>query len=173
MAFLSNLGTNISSKSKEVAKKAREMADIANMNSQISAQERLNDRAYLEIGKMYFADNKNNMSTPYEEKMNSIRASMEQIDRLKASINLIKQAGNDDNKVIGAEGSIERIQNGSVCPNCKAVVTSEMRFCVSCGQDLTAVQQLNINSSKKICPICNKEASSSDQIFCDECGSKL
>lgn len=189
MSFFSNLGSNISNKSKEVAKKAKDMADIANLNGQINGQEKVIDRTYSEIGKMYYANNSDDMNTPYEEKMSAIRAAMEQIEKLKASIEQIKQSDNDDNKpeetsenvqeAVTPENTKEEAENDHIsskeviCPNCKAQISADTKFCPSCGQNLTLIQQTEENVDKKRCPSCNKEVNSLEQSFCDACGSKL
>lgn len=44
MDLLSRFGSTISNKSKDVARKAKELAEISNLNSQISTQEEIIDK---------------------------------------------------------------------------------------------------------------------------------
>lgn len=54
MDLLSRFGSTISNKSKDVARKAKELAEISNLNSQISTQEEIIDKLCLEIGKVVY-----------------------------------------------------------------------------------------------------------------------
>lgn len=54
MDILEKLGDTISAKGREAAGKAREIAEIANLKSQIATCEEVIKKNYLEIGKLYY-----------------------------------------------------------------------------------------------------------------------
>ena len=54
MDFFDKLGTTISTKGKEVTGKAKDLAEVANLKSQISTCESVIKKNYIEIGKKYY-----------------------------------------------------------------------------------------------------------------------
>ncbi len=52
--FMSKIGETISVKGKEVTDKAKDLAEIANLKSQINTCEDVVRKNYMEIGKKYF-----------------------------------------------------------------------------------------------------------------------
>ena len=54
MAFFDKLGEKISSKSKEVAQKAKDLTDVTKLNAQVSAEEKTINELYFKIGKAYY-----------------------------------------------------------------------------------------------------------------------
>lgn len=54
MDILEKIGDTISAKGKEAVDKAKEIAEIANLRSQISTCEEVIRKNYLEIGKLYY-----------------------------------------------------------------------------------------------------------------------
>ena len=55
-----------------------------------------------------------------------------------------------------------------VCPNCGKILSAKMKFCTSCGTNLTAP----VTPAEPICPNCGKTASPS-AMFCTGCGTRL
>ena len=51
MAFFDKLGETLTNKGKDVAKKAKDFAEINSLNSQISTQQSMSQAAHAEIGK--------------------------------------------------------------------------------------------------------------------------
>lgn len=113
MSFFEKVGGTISSKSKDVAKKAKEMAEIAGLNGKISAQEEIIRRNYLEIGKAVFEKYKDGASEDFSEQCEKIEMANTEIDKIKDEILIIK--------------------NAKLCPNCGAEVVAENTFCPGCG----------------------------------------
>ena len=70
MEFLDKLGETISTKGKEVTDKAKDLAEVANLKSQIHTCEELIKKRYIEIGKVYY---EKHGSTPEEENADACR----------------------------------------------------------------------------------------------------
>ena len=113
MGFFDNLGSTISEKSKIVADKAKEVADVTKLKMQISTEESKIKEAYLEIGKLFCKKEMGEVPEefiPYVQIVGDARA---QIENLKAQINDLKGV--------------------KTCPGCGAEVPLESSFCSACG----------------------------------------
>lgn len=116
MDFFSKLGDKISSTSKDVAKKAKEVAEIANLNSQVSTKESTIKSTYVEIGKYVYENLKEDAPAEIAEKFAVIDGLMEEIDALKKNIQDLK----------GVQS----------CPNCGKDVETGAAFCPGCGNKM-------------------------------------
>lgn len=164
MAFFDKIGEVVSTKSRDIAQKAKEMADISSLNGQISNQEEIINRMYLEIGKNYYEVNKNEAEALYNGQCAAITEAFDKISAIKKEIQVIK-----------------KIQ---ICPNCGAEIPAGVSFCSGCGSKVEQEQpEPKIELSKetqpelvaaatKSCPGCGKELSE-DNLFCTGCGQKL
>ena len=70
MDLLDKIGETITTKGKEVTDKARDIAEVANLKSQIHNCEELVKKRYIEIGKIYY---EKHGSTPEEEYIDACR----------------------------------------------------------------------------------------------------
>lgn len=113
MDFFEKLGETISSKSKDVAKKAKEVAEVVSLNAKISTQEDIIEKTYLEIGQKYFEKNKSDSFNEYGAEFDVINHALDEIEKLKTEIQTIK--------------------NTKVCSKCNEEVQSESVFCPKCG----------------------------------------
>ncbi|MDE7000083.1 MAG: hypothetical protein K2P73_07280 [Lachnospiraceae bacterium] len=113
MALLSRFGSTISNKSKDVARKAKELAEISNLNSQISTQEEIIDKLCLEIGKVVYNKRETFPDDELTEKYTAVTNAYAEIARLNSAI-------------ITAKGAKQ-------CPGCGIEVALENTFCPSCG----------------------------------------
>lgn len=109
MAFFDTL----TSKSKDVAKKAKDLAEITSLNSQIGSKESEIKNIYREIGKVIYENKAAWKEVDLGEQFAKIENLEEQIAKLKADILVIK--GN------------------KVCTQCGAEIASDMKFCPKCG----------------------------------------
>ena len=161
MAFFDKIGETISSKSKDVAKKAKDMAEIAGLNGKISTQEEIIRKAYLEIGKAFYEKYSNDLSNEFGVECEKITMANDEIAKIKSEI--------------------QKIKNCKVCSSCGAEIIGEAAFCPKCGYKFEieaielevpesdeAEQEVNDN----ICPSCN-EALDKDIKFCTKCGYKM
>ena len=71
MEFFNKVGSSISNKSKNVARKAKELAEISSLNNQINAQEDIINKICLEIGKTVYEKREAFPDTELEEKYNA------------------------------------------------------------------------------------------------------
>lgn len=159
MDFLDKLNDVITSTGQDVAKKARDLADITSLNSQIKACNDNIDRLYREIGKQYFNEYKDKESDElYLEKIQLIQSDFGRINDLS--------------------DEIARIKGNVKCKSCKAYVDAKAVFCPSCGEKLESMpidpqsDYNEVESVKRVCPECNKELEA-ESTFCIYCGAKL
>lgn len=114
MDFFNKAKSTISSKSKDVAKKAKGMAEVASLNSQISSKETAIKALYLEIGKLVYETQKDAATGEVAEKIQNIDAYMTEIEGLKAQIKTVKGVTN--------------------CEECGAELADGVAFCPKCGK---------------------------------------
>lgn len=112
-SFFDKLGETITAKSKDVAKKAKEVAEVVNLNAKISTQEEIIKKAYLEIGQKYYEKNKLDVSNEFGLEFEKIAEALEEISKLK--------------------NEIQSIKNCKVCDKCGSEVEAEAAFCSKCG----------------------------------------
>ena len=94
MDIIEKIGDTITEKGKVAADKAKELAAIANLKSQISTCEEVMKKNYLEIGKIYFEQYSDMPEPPFEKQCETIKNSQRAIADLPE--NKIKR--NDENK---------------------------------------------------------------------------
>ena len=54
MAFFEKVGGNLAAKSRNVADKAKEMAEVNRLNGQIHSQKSMAEKIYVEIGRLIY-----------------------------------------------------------------------------------------------------------------------
>lgn len=155
MTFFDKLGDTISNKSKDIAKKAKNIADITTLKSQVGTQQDIVNRAYIVLGKAYYNENKNNPSIEHEDTFKTIAKTLEKIELLKSDIQIIKGTEN--------------------CPNCNAQIGKDAVYCSECGIKLTSDVSDSDESEviqTKTCPYCGM-ITDVNSAFCTGCGEKL
>ena len=90
MDFFSKVGSTISSKSKDVAKKAKELAEVSSLNGQINTQEDIINRLCLEIGKNVYERRDVFPDNALAEKYTAVSNAYAEIERLKSAIISVK-----------------------------------------------------------------------------------
>lgn len=93
MDILEKIGDTISSKGKEAADKAREVAEIAGLKSQIATCEEVMKKNYMQIGKLYFEQYGDMPEEPFEKQCRAIRNARHGIEELQQQIEEIKYGG--------------------------------------------------------------------------------
>lgn len=88
--FVNKLGETISLKGKEVTDKAKDIAEVANLNSQIKTCEDVIKRNYAEIGKLYYEKCGEAPDEAYEEQCRAINNARNAIEELNDKIKEIK-----------------------------------------------------------------------------------
>jgi len=166
MAFFDKITETISSKSKDVAKKAKDMAEVAGLNGKISTQEEIIRKVYLEIGKAYYDRYKDDLSNEFGKECEKVTEANDEIAKLR--------------------NEIQKIKNYKVCSSCGAEITGEAAFCPKCGYkfevevevvESTLPAEAEAESQdteviENICPNCN-EVLENDVKFCTKCGHNL
>lgn len=148
MAFFDN----IQSKSKEVAQKAKDIAEQTKLKSAISSEHNKIKQMYETLGKLYYDRNKDMATEPYIDLTKSIDQAFAQIAHYEQSIQALKEKYN--------------------CPNCGNTIASGAMFCNSCGTKINAVTEQVAAGPQKFCSSCGA-ANEEDAMFCFNCGSKI
>lgn len=90
MDFFEKVGETITSKGMEVADKAKEVAEIANLRSQISTCEEVIKKNYLEIGKLYYEKYKDAEYNDFAEQCTAVDNARNGVKALEEKIREIK-----------------------------------------------------------------------------------
>lgn len=170
MAFFDKLGETLSNTGKDVAKKAKELAEVASLNGQITTQEDCINKTFAEIGKMVYQQKAEWTSPELAEKIGVVDDAYAEIERLKKELMIVKGV--------------------KQCPQCGNEVAREAAFCSGCGAAVpveepkaeevdvpeqaeeTAEEAQPEQAAAPTCPNCNKEVAEGSS-FCSECGTKL
>lgn len=89
-SFVTKIGETISVKGKEVTDKARDLAEIANLKSQINTCEEVVKKNYMEIGKRYYELHGAEPEEDYDEQCRAIANARNGIAELEEKIKEIK-----------------------------------------------------------------------------------
>jgi UDP-N-acetyl-D-mannosaminuronate dehydrogenase len=90
MAFLKNLGNKIGEVAGDAAEKAKDLAEITKLKSEISGEQKKIQQAFIDLGKIYYEDVKDAEDSPGIEFCLAIKAAQAAIAELEAKINSIK-----------------------------------------------------------------------------------
>lgn len=90
MDFFDKIGETISTKSREVSDKAKDMAEIANLKGQIRTCEELLKKRYIEIGKIYYDKHGSMPEEEYQDACRDIENAQNTVVDLETRIREIK-----------------------------------------------------------------------------------
>lgn len=154
MAIFGDISKKISATSQTVVQKAKGMADITGMKSQISDENKKIEKYYQNLGKLYFDLKQNEPVPELQELVALIQNSYRKIEEINAAIT--------------------SIENTKTCPMCGTPLEDDMIFCVGCGSRIEraedTAQQSNV-SETKFCTDCGNKIPKA-AIFCTKCGAK-
>jgi len=150
MAIFGEIGKKITQTTQNAAKGAKDLADIARLNSQITEEQRLMNSFYTQIGKKYYEINHAAPAEEYSQMCVSITECMA--------------------KITGLRDEIQKVKGIKKCSGCGAEVPMTTTFCGTCGYDTRKESESEEPSSK--CPNCNKELGD-NLSFCTDCGQKI
>lgn len=195
MAFWDNFSQKASETTAKAMQKAKEMSDIAKLNSMISEEESKINNSYYQIGKLYTAMHSHDCEEEFASLVAVVQQAEEKIQSYRQQIQDIKgvircpQCGAEVQSGVSFCSScgapMPKAQPISVddlvqCKNCGAMMKKEVRFCTMCGNPMN---QLSVSEEKdscedkqpsreRICPSCGA-AVEEDVMFCTECGAKI
>lgn len=90
MDFFNKVEETITTKGKAVADKAKEMAEIANLKSQISTCEEVIKKNYMEIGRIYYENFGDSAEELFVKQCRAIKNAQNGVDDLNQKIKDIK-----------------------------------------------------------------------------------
>ncbi len=90
MDFFEKIGGTISSKGKEAADKAKELAEIASLKSQIATCEEVIKKNYMEIGRMYYEQYGDMPEEGFVKACRSIKNAKNGVEELQAKMKEVK-----------------------------------------------------------------------------------
>lgn len=90
MDFLEKLGDTITTKGREAADKAKDMAEIASLKSQIATCEEVIKKNYMEIGRLFMEQYKDAEDAPFEKQRTAIVNAQAGVEDLQKKIRKIK-----------------------------------------------------------------------------------
>jgi hypothetical protein len=151
MAFWDNLSQKASETTVKAMQKAKEMSDIAKLNSMISEEETKINNTYYQIGKLYVAMH----SHDYEEEF----------------AGMITTIGEADEKIKSYKQQVQDIKGVACCEQCGAEVQAGVAFCSSCGAPMPKVQQTNTEDLVR-CEGCGAMVKKEAR-FCTSCGKPM
>lgn len=116
MAFFDTLA----SKSKDVAEKAKKMAEVASLNGQVGTKETEIKNVYREIGQAIYANKEAWKEVDLSELFGKIEAAEAEIAKLKAEILTLREV--------------------KICTQCGCEIDKEAAFCPKCGAAAPVVE---------------------------------
>lgn len=164
MAFFEKMSGALAAKSKDVADKAKEVAEVGRLNGQINGQKNAIEKLYLEIGKMIYANREDWSSA-------DLTGQLEQLDFAQAEVARLQQ-------------EILRVKGLRRCESCGAEVDVTMAFCPKCGaakpedvpgedaQEEREERQAQEEQAENFCPGCHQKVEQG-AMFCPFCGVRL
>lgn len=151
MAFLDEIGKKITSAGQSTVQMTKDFTDVARLNSQISEEEKNQNTAYYQIGKLYFSKHQSDCEDEFVSMINSVRESEKKIKDYRHQISVIK-------------GIV-------VCPKCGAENPIGSTFCSSCGDEIPK-EASPVADDMRICQSCGAVVPN-DSRFCTTCGKPM
>jgi len=90
MDFLGKVGDTISAKGREAVDKAKVLAEIASLRSQIATCEEVIKKNYQEIGRQYFEEYNDVPDAPFEKQCEAVRNAKNGMRQLQERIDALK-----------------------------------------------------------------------------------
>lgn len=195
MAFWDNFSQKASETTAKAVQKAKEMSDIAKLNSMISEEETKINNNYYQVGKLYVTMHSHDREEEFAGMVASIAESEEKIKSYRQQIQDIKgivrcpQCGAEVQSGVAFCSScgapmpkVQPVNTDDMvrCEGCGAMNKKGVRFCTSCGKPMvqvatpeTAGESVTESAVQdKVCPNCGAK-NEPDVAFCTECGTKL
>ncbi len=137
MGFFEKMSEKITSTSKEVTQKAKDLAEIAKINSSINSEQSKIKGFYYNIGERYYLEHKDCENDEYQELLTAINTCKESIEKLQNQIDEIKK-----NSEAAKQAAMK------VCSSCGNVLRDDELFCPQCGTKYESNQNINQNTEE-------------------------
>ena len=144
MDFFNKVGSTISSKSKDVTKKAKEIAEIAKLTGQIAEKEESIKGAYIELGKYVYESQKEDAQEEVAEKFAVIDAAVEEIEGLKREV--------------------RKLKGRQECPDCGKEVSYSAAFCSYCGAKLPEPEPEEVVEEGEVTEVTEEAAEAAEPV---------
>lgn len=151
MDFLHKIGNTITSTSKDVAQKAKDLTEIAKLSVEIKTSENIIKDTLYQLGKLYYKANKSNPNNGY--------------------LGLFSKINENETLIQQLTGKIRILKGNMKCKNCGADITVEDKFCPVCGSE-NEVKMVEEKTDASICRNCGQLFDKGSE-FCSKCGEKV
>ncbi len=138
----------VSEKGAEAVQKAKDMAEISSLNSQIKNEKDAIKLAYQTIGEAIFQEQKDIEGGRFDEQVQAVKRKLAKIAELEKSITAIKGT--------------------KVCKACGSEIGALADFCPKCGAKCEDEQIV----TERICPACGNKVAEGENT-CLNCGRTL
>lgn len=166
MAFFDKVSGTLAARGKDVADKAKELAELNRLNGQIHSQQNKAEKVYMEIGKVVHEN----------------RADWKNID-VGTQLALLDSIGNE---IAGLEKEVLKVRGVQLCAGCGTEIGRDASFCPKCGTvvkmheespaDMQGENTVNAARSGEAaasqCPGCGREIEPGVSL-CPYCGVRL
>ncbi len=134
--------------------KMKNASEASNLNGQIRENEKLIEKHYYDLGKLYFEKHGSSPSAETEEVCKAIASCLEKIDSLKKELVIVKGL--------------------KLCPSCGAECPVDVPFCSACGTKLP-MPEPEVHKEAQSVAFCGKCGNklTSDAAFCPSCGTPV
>lgn len=152
MAFIENVKGKFSQAGASTVQKAKELSELARLNSAVSDAEKQISELYGKIG--------------YEVYCAYHDAPLPEVAELIGQVSALHQNIQD------CKAQIKAINTANTCPQCGAKISKGMAFCSGCGFKLPVVEQPAAAGQASFCTNCGAPIAAGSA-FCTSCGKKV
>ncbi|MCL1917580.1 MAG: hypothetical protein FWG14_04580 [Peptococcaceae bacterium] len=139
MDLLDKIGRKISQTSQDVAQKTKNMAETMRLNTMISDEEKNINKAFHQIGTLYFETYGENPDQLFVQLIDSINDSKAKIDLYSEQVSKIKGSGAPANTT--SEPEAAPVENEASCGECGPALTPEALYCAYCGSKIEVASE--------------------------------
>lgn len=192
MALWDNITGKASEGAAKAMQKAKEISNLAKLNSMISDEEAKVNNIYNQIGKLYVAMHSHDCEEEFadmiasfceaEEKIKSYRLQVQDIKGIVRCPQCSAEVPADAAFCSSCGLSMNKINTDDMvrCEGCGGMVKKGAHFCTSCGMPMVQkatpktpnMSDTAGEATSKLCPNCGIELEP-DCVFCVNCGTKL
>lgn len=163
MAFFEKVGGTLAAKGKNVADKAKEVAEINRLNGLIHSQKNMIEKTYREIGEIVYENRADRDAV-------DLSSQIEQLDALWKETRRLQR-------------EILKVKGLQQCENCGAEIDRDVAFCPKCGSAVVMREEAqevpneetageSAASGAARCPGCGRDIEQG-AAFCPFCGIRL